>query len=1334
LVANYSGDPNFNVNSTPVKFDTEGLSNYTIKVNVTPGKYGENTTITVILPEGADGNLTVTVGNETYPVTINPDGTGTVEVPSVVGPNEVKVTYENSTRYAPQNATATYTVDPQDEYPLEMEITPGKYGENTTIAITAPEDVKQVNVTVDGVTYTVDLTDGKGNLTLDNLTAGKHEIETSFAGNENYTENSNKTTFDVPQTTPTIKVDVNENNTAGSDVVVNVEIDKNATGSVNIIVDGQDHVVPIVDGKAQYTIEGAQPGEHNITVTYPGDINYTAATPAEAHFNVDTFETAMEILTPEIDDDNNVTVVVKVNKTATGNVTVKVGDKTYNGTVDPETGIVKVNVGVLPAGDNEITVTYDGDKNFNATSVTDTIKVPSLVNYDMPVTSNDIKYGEVAQVNVTLPDGAKVDNLKFYVDGVENANYTVNGNVVTLNVAGLGAGDHTVEVDYADDGTYANRTNSTTFNVAKVEPGIKEFNVTEPINVGEAVNVTVKLPADANGTITVDVNGTKYVADVINGEATLSIPNLGNGTHVLNITYSGDGNYDPINVVKEVEVNKVVPQIAANTTDIKFGENAVFDVTVPDDATGTVTVKVGDVEQTVAVTGGVNHIIVPGIPVGENQEVTVTYNGDAKYAPNATTTTLTVSQKPTSPDDIKVIDNGDGTVTVIVPDNATGNVTVQIGDEVLPAEALKDGKAVINLTNSSAKPGKHNITVSYSGDENHTAVQVNAAGEIPKWNSDVNATVSAIREGDNAVITVEVSPKDATGKVIVEVNGTAYAADIQDGKAVVTVPGLKEGTHNITVTYGGDENYNGATCDTQIKVQEPITVEVTGTGEDTQAVIHLPEGATQNVTAYIDGNEVPVEFDQAGNPTVDLSGLMPGEHNMTIVYVDENNVTSVVNTTIIVPKWPSSVEATAPMIREGDVLPITVKVGSAEMTGLVLVDLNGTGYYANLTNGRAMIYAPGLTEGFYDANVTYLGDEKYEVSSNTFWVIVEAPITITVEGAGNSTKVIVDLPEGGTNDVKVLVDGVEVPATVEDGKAVVNLNDISAGDHDVTVVYTDQYGTQSVVNQTIVVYNSIKANDMKRGWNSPYDFEAEFLDKDGHVIANTVMEFKVNGKTYKVKTDNKGIAKLSASHLAVGKYKVQITNTVTHEVMTKSVTIVKRIIKNKDVTMDFADGTYFTVTVIGDDGKPVGKGEVVGFSVNNRQYVAITDSKGVAKLQINLNPANYKIVSEYAKYKVSNKLVVKQTLKLVKKTITVKKSAKKLVLKAKLKWTNGKPIKGKQIVFKFYGKTYKVKTNSKGLAKVTIKKNIIQKIKKGKKYAYSAAYKTNVVKGKVKGK
>ncbi len=83
--------------------------------------------------------------------------------------------------------------------------------------------------------------------------------------------------------------------------------------------------------------------------------------------------------------------------------------------------------------------------------------------------------------------------------------------------------------------------------------------------------------------------------------------------------------------------------------------------------------------------------------------------------------------------------------------------------------------------------------------------------------------------------------------------------------------------------------------------------------------------------------------------------------------------------------------------------------------------------------------------------------------------------------------------------------------------------------------------------------------------------------------------------------------------------------------------------------------------------------------------------------------------------------------------VTVKKTARKFVLQAKLK-INGKLVKGKKITFKFKGKTYRAKTNSKGIAKVIIKKNVVKKLKKGKTYAVKVSYLKDSVKSSVKVK
>ena len=85
-----------------------------------------------------------------------------------------------------------------------------------------------------------------------------------------------------------------------------------------------------------------------------------------------------------------------------------------------------------------------------------------------------------------------------------------------------------------------------------------------------------------------------------------------------------------------------------------------------------------------------------------------------------------------------------------------------------------------------------------------------------------------------------------------------------------------------------------------------------------------------------------------------------------------------------------------------------------------------------------------------------------------------------------------------------------------------------------------------------------------------------------------------------------------------------------------------------------------------------------------------------------------------------------QKISLILKKVKVKKSAKKLVLTATLK-INKKAVKGKKLTFKFNGKTLKAKTNKKGVAKVTVKKKVLKKLKVGKKVKYMVKYKNTTM-------
>lgn len=119
------------------------------------------------------------------------------------------------------------------------------------------------------------------------------------------------------------------------------------------------------------------------------------------------------------------------------------------------------------------------------------------------------------------------------------------------------------------------------------------------------------------------------------------------------------------------------------------------------------------------------------------------------------------------------------------------------------------------------------------------------------------------------------------------------------------------------------------------------------------------------------------------------------------------------------------------------------------------------------------------------------------------------------------------------------------------------------------------------------------------------------------------------------------------------------------------------------------------------------------------------------------NSSNVKVVAEQQKTPVKPAAKTVVSLSFVKAPKKVSKKAKKLILYAKLK-INGKLAKGKKLTFKFKGKTFKVKTNKNGVAKLTIKskvlKKLLKKVKAGKKVKYQVSYGKKTVKKTLKVK
>lgn len=160
-----------------------------------------------------------------------------------------------------------------------------------------------------------------------------------------------------------------------------------------------------------------------------------------------------------------------------------------------------------------------------------------------------------------------------------------------------------------------------------------------------------------------------------------------------------------------------------------------------------------------------------------------------------------------------------------------------------------------------------------------------------------------------------------------------------------------------------------------------------------------------------------------------------------------------------------------------------------------------------------------------------------------------------------------------------------------------------------------------------------------------------------------------------------------------------------------------------DLVKYFSGPEKYVIYVYGDDGKLVGSDVSVKVTIGKTVFNLKTNRNGFVEVPITFNPGEYTSQVVCNGLSTSNKITVKSTI--ITKDLSKKKS-KAVKFTAKLLNTNGKKLPGKKITFKIKGKTYKVKTNKKGIATLALKN-----LKVGK-YTVSTSYGKLTVKNTIK--
>ena len=746
-------------------------------------------------------------------------------------------------------------------------------------------------------------------------------------------------------------------------------------------------------------------------------------------------------------------------------------------------------------------------------------------------------------IDVTI-DKKATGNIAVIVDGDKYDVAIVNGSA-KLTLSDLPAGVYYIEAKYNGNSIVTESYNSTKFTIDLIDSSIAVE--AKNIKCGEEAVITATVTNGATGTVTFFVNGKTYVVDITDSVATLKIADLTTGDCPVFAYYNGDKYYKTSYNSTTFNVAKLASTTTVNVSDIKVGEDAVISIAVPEITSGVVSVTVGDAIYNVAVVDGKGSLTLSGLASG-SYDVVAKFNGDDKYLASedsakfnvtklASTTTVNVS-------DIKV--GEDAVISIAVPEITSGVVSVTVGDAIYNV-AVVDGKG--SLTLSGLASGSYDVVAKFNGDDKYLASEDSAKFNVTKLASTIDIAVDNIKVGEDAVIGVAL-PEDATGEVIISVNGKNYTVMTKYGMASVTISDLANGTYSVDAFYNGDDIYapiKNSTAFTVSKVSDyNMTVDIADIvkGENATITVSVPEDGTGNVIVTINGTDYKGTVVN-GTAKVIIPGLDEGTYKVVTFYTGDNKYDSmIVNGTITVNKNTKTTLTMDNLVKYFNgpqklMAKLVDGFGNPIANATVYFTINGK-VYARITdeNGTASI-AIRLLPGEYKASALFNGTKDHDKATANATVTVKSTIfgNDTTLYFRNGTQYMAKFLDSdgkalANTDVKFNINGVfYTRVTDENGIARLNIR-LDPASYIITA-YNPVTGEQKANN--ITVLPRIIAKDLSMKYLDGSTFNAALVDGQGKAISGVNITFNINGVFYHRTTNADGVTKLNI-RLMTGEY------------------------------------------------------------------------------------------------------------------------------------------------------------------------------------------------------
>ena len=688
------------------------------------------------------------------------------------------------------------------------------------------------------------LYDGKDGSVLENKNSNNAIFK--YDGNNNV----------VSKEKPKMNVIAEDSIIFGENLTVKVELPKDANPSWVLMSVGEIYYYVKIDdeGVSLWNMTGLEAGIQYIKIGYRGNNKYESVEVFHT-VNVIKANPNLNVFIKDVNYGENLTIYATLNgvnnTNLTGNVIVTINNKNYSVVVINGKG--NVSADKLPAGLYNFSATWAGNDNYNGTNISGGFKI-NKIDSTIAINVEDIKVGENATIIVNL-DSDATGNVTITLD---NQNYTVainEGQTIKV-IGGLKAGTYDVFVKYIGDNNYNSAQNTTKFTVLKISDYNMDVTVPE---FKEGVNSTVgvDLPKDAAGTVTVEIDGKKYTANIINGTAKVNIPGLGVGDYNITTTYSGDAKYvsmtkkGNITVIPNMDVNLYVDDVVmiyhdgtrlvAKLTDYQ-GRPIVNDIIY-----FTINGK------TYAKTTDDNGVASIGLNLDSKvYTATVSYNESEVYSKISKNVTVTINPTVISEDLVKMYQND--TKFYVKFTDSTGkaltNATVKfnIHGVFYTKKTDKDGVADLGIM---LRPGEYILTAynPVTGEEkgfNITVKSLIVQSDLTKYYlnaSKFQATIydknGSLAVGKNVTFNINgvfyTKTTDSNGVVSLAINlrpGEYIITTMYEGLAVgnniVVLPTLV--TRDLNMTYGDGSNFTAQTLDGQGKplANQNVTFNING--------------------------------------------------------------------------------------------------------------------------------------------------------------------------------------------------------------------------------------------------------------------------------------------------------------------------------------------------------------------------------------------------------------------------------------------------------------------------------------------------------------------------